>query len=103
MWREVPFVPCQGIVAFRCYCRIKQIQDSVQQYYVLVSRNDIKVIQLEFQVIAYLNNRYGGNSLEQFNHHILVCQIKMLNNHKSHTATERNILQENLKRLQPSG
>ena len=82
--------------------RIKQMQYFVQQRHILVRRNHINMIRLNFQAIADLNDRHSGNPLKQFNHHIFVCRVKMLNNHKGDTTFIRNISQQNFKCFKPS-
>ncbi len=83
--------------------RKAELEHTVKYSHLAVWRNDIDVVRLNRHLVCGLDNRYSGNPLQDLREHACVAGIEMGNQDKRHPAVGRDLLKENLKRLEAAG
>ncbi len=76
---------------------------TVEYGHLAVGRDDIDMVRRNGHQVCGLDNRYGGNPLQDLREHACVARIEMGNQDKCHPAVGRDLLKENLKRLEAAG
>ncbi len=69
----------------------RETQDSVADDHVGIGRNDVDMVALDLDSIGYLRNRNFSGARKNFFQCAVVARIKMLQKHKSHARSFRQI------------